>query len=51
MASGWVSHKGKIQRKKGLGKLATVWDGEVKAVAEAISAWDKSSKVIILTDS
>ena len=28
-----------------------VWSKEVKAVAEVLSAWDKSGKVIILTDS
>ena len=28
-----------------------MWDGEVKTVAEALLAWDKSGKVIVLTDS
>ena len=51
VGSGWVSHGGKIQGKIGLGKLATVWDGEIKAIAEALTAWDKSGKVIILMDS
>ena len=51
VGSGWVSHRGKIQGKEGLGKLATVWDREVKVVAEALSAWDKSGKVIVLADS
>ena len=51
VGSGWVSHGGKIEGKEGLGKLATVWDGEVKTVAEALSAWDKSGKVIVLSDS
>ena len=51
VGSGWVSHGGRIQGKEGLGKLVTVWDGEVKAVAEALSAWDKSGKVIVLSDS
>ena len=46
-----MSHGGKIQGKEGLRKLATVWDGEVKAEAEALSAWDKSGRIIILTDS
>ena len=40
-----------IQGYKGLGKLAIVWDGKVKAVAEPLSAWDKSGKIIVLTDS
>ena len=51
VGSGWVSHNGRIKRKVGLGKLATVYDGEVKAIREALTAWDRSGKVIILTDS
>ena len=27
-----------IKGKVGLGKLATVWDGEIKAIAEALTA-------------
>ena len=51
VGSDWVSHGGKIEGKEGLGKLATVWDGEVKVVAEALFACNKSGKVVVLTDS
>ena len=51
VGGGWVSHGGKIQGKAGLGKLATVWDGEIKGIAEGLTNWDKSSKIIVLTDS
>ena len=36
--SGWILYGGKIQGKKYLGKLATVWDGEIKVIAEELIA-------------
>ena len=33
-----------------MGKLATVWDREIKAIAQALTDWNKSGKVIVLTD-
>lgn len=38
VASEWVLHGGKIQGKEGLRKLATVWDGEIEVIAEALTA-------------
>ena len=35
--SGWVSYRGKIQGKEGMESLATVWDGEIKVIAEALT--------------
>ena len=46
-----MSHGGTIQGHGGLGKLATVWDGEIKGIAECLKAWDKKSDVIVLADS
>ena len=34
-----------------MGKLVTVWDGNIKVITEALTDWDKSGKVIVLTDS
>ena len=38
VGSRWVFHRGKIQRKEGLGKLVIVWDSKIKAVVGAPSA-------------
>ena len=43
--------KRKIQGKERMRKLMTVWDCEIKAVVEVLTAWNKSRKVVILTDS
>ena len=51
VGSGCLSHGGKIQGKKALEKLTMVWDREIVAIAAALSAWDKSKKIIILIDS
>ena len=48
---GWMSHERKFEVKKGLGKLATVQNEEIKEVTKALEDWDKSRKVIVLTDS
>ena len=37
VGSRWVLYGGKIQGKEGMRKLATVWDGEIKAIAEALT--------------
>ena len=33
-----------------MGKTATACDGEIKVIAEALTAWDKRKKVIVLSD-
>lgn len=30
--------------------MVTLWDGEIKAIAGALIAWDESGKVIVLTN-
>ena len=43
---GWDLYGERIQRKAGLGKIATLWDGEIKGIAEALTSQNKSSKTI-----
>ena len=37
VGSVWVLHSGKIQGQQGMGKLAKVWNGEIKGIAEALA--------------
>ena len=49
--SGRVLLEEMIQGKVGLEKVTLVCDGQIKAITEALIRWDKSGKVIVLTDS
>jgi len=51
VGGGWYSPWDKKEGFKGLGKVATVWDGEMGGVKGALRAAPQDSKVLILSDS
>ena len=51
VGAGWYGEGGAAEGFVGLGKVATVWGGEVAGVRKALDAVDRSKKVLILSDS
>ena len=51
VGAGWYVEGGLAQGHLGLGKCATVWDGEVAGMRKGLEAVDRRKKVLILSDS
>lgn len=51
VGGGWCSEGGTVKGCVGLGRMATVWDGEIAGLCKAVESSPGHWKVLVLTDS